>query len=103
MEQEIAIFVICTVITAFLGIVAYFLKRTMDRSDKQEREIADLRDRYAQLSDKYATKEEVREIKENMRKLADDIGFIKENSVRNDEFIRLITRLENKIDNLRGN
>ena len=32
MTQEIILFIITTVITAVLGVIGYFLKRTMDRN-----------------------------------------------------------------------
>lgn len=36
MTQELILFIITTVITVILGIIGYFLKRTMDRNDKNE-------------------------------------------------------------------
>ena len=41
MTQEIILFIITTVITAVLGVIGYFLKRTMDRNDKNEAEFRD--------------------------------------------------------------
>lgn len=137
MGQDIIFFIVCTVITTFIGIVAYFLKRTMSHGDKNEEAISDLKDtvsdlsdkftttketqdikddisdlkgkfsglkdNFSDLSDKFATKEEVREIKEGMKEMSKNMDFIKENTIRKDEFVRLFTRLENKIDDLRGN
>lgn len=101
MGQELIIFIICTAITTILGIVAYFLKRTMDRGDKNEEAISDLKDNLSELSDKFATKEELREIKENMKKITSDIEYIKERTVKNEDFIRVMTRLESKIDEIK--
>lgn len=69
--------------------------------DKAERtELSELRDDLKELNDKFATKEEVREVKETMSKITKDIDFIKEKSVRSDEFVRVIGRLESKLDDL---
>ena len=62
MTQELILFIITTVITVILGIIGYFLKRTMDRNDKNEMAVQELRDNLLTLSDKYATKAEIRDI-----------------------------------------
>ena len=78
MTQELILFIITTVITVILGIIGYFLKRTMDRNDKNEMAVQELRDNLLTLSDKYATKAEIREIKASMEKLSENIDYIKE-------------------------
>ena len=88
MTQELILFIITTVITVILGIIGYFLKRTMDRNDKNEMAVQELRDNLLTLSDKYATKAEIREIK----------AYIKEHTTKNEDFIRTMARLESKID-----
>lgn len=77
MTQELILFIITTVITVILGIIGYFLKRTMDRNDKNEMAVQELRDNLLTLSDKYATKSEIREIKASMEKLSENIDYIK--------------------------
>ncbi len=57
MTQELILFIITTVITVILGIIGYFLKRTMDRNDKNEMAVQELRDNLLTLSDKYATRQ----------------------------------------------
>ena len=66
LTQEIILFIITTVITAVLGVIGYFLKRTMDRNDKNEAAVQELRDNLLTLSDKYAPKAEIRDIKASM-------------------------------------
>lgn len=102
MQQDIVYYLFTTVITAILGIIGYFLKRTMSRSDQNEAAIRELRDNLLTLSDRYATKEEIREIKESMDKLSESIDYIKEHTTRNEDFVRTMTRLETKIDKLKG-
>ena len=99
MSQELIYFVITTVITIAIGIISYFLKRTIDRSDKTESDLQELREDQYMLSEKYATKAEVAEIKATMQKLTDNIDYIKEHTTKNKDFIRVMTRLESKIDN----
>ena len=61
--------------------------------------IRESRETQYQLSEKYATKAEVAEIKATMQKLSDGLDYIKEHTTKNEDFIRVMTRLESKIDN----
>ena len=99
MPQELIYFAITTIITIAIGIISYFLKHTIDRSDKLEEVVQELKESQFTLSDKYATKAEVAEIKAAMQKLSDNIDYIKEHTTKNEDFIRVMTRLESKIDN----
>lgn len=98
MSQELIYFSITTIITIAIGVISYFLKRTIDRSDKLEETVQELKEAQFTLSDKYATKAEVAEIKAAMQKLSDNIDYIKEHTTKNEDFIRVMTRLESKID-----
>ena len=98
MSQELIYFSITTIITIAIGVISYFLKRTIDRSDKLEGTVQELKEAQFTLSDKYATKAEVAEIKAAMQKLSDNIDYIKEHTTKNEDFIRVMTRLESKID-----
>lgn len=99
MSQELIYFAITTITTIAIGVISYFLKRTIDRSDKLEEIVQELKEAQFTLSDKYATKAEVAEIKATMQKLSDNIDYIKEHTTKNEDFIRVMTRLESKIDN----
>ena len=99
MSQQLIYFAVTTIITIAIGVISYFLKRTIDRHDKLEENVQELHDMQFALSDKYATKAEVAEIKATMQKLSDNIDYIKEHTTKNEDFIRVMTRLENKIDN----
>ena len=113
MGNEILMMIISAGISAVTGVIGYFLRATMHRVDSAEdklqalelsrpekAELAEIKDDLKELNDKFATKEEVREVKEAMNKITKDIDFIKEKTVRNDEFIRVIARLEGKMDEL---
>ncbi len=99
MQQDLIFYIITTAIGIALGVVGYFLKRTMDRLDRNELAVQEMRESQYALSDKYATKAEVAEIKAGMQKLSDNVDYIKEHTTKNEDFIRVMTRLENKIDN----
>lgn len=99
MSQDLIYFGITTAITIAIGVIAYFLKRTIDRSDRLEETVQRLKEDQFTLSDKYATKAEVAEIKAAMQKLSDNVDYIKEHTTKNEDFIRVMTRLESKIDN----
>lgn len=102
MTSDLIYFIITSIITVAIGIISYFLKRTMDKIDKLETEVRECRETQYALSEKYATKAEVAEIKASMQKLTDSIDYIKEHTTKNEDFIRVMTRLENKIDNYCG-
>lgn len=102
MASNLIYFIITTVITVVIGIISYFLKRAMDKIDNLESDNRELRETQYQLSEKYATKAEVAEIKVAMQKLTDNIDYIKEHTTKNEDFIRVMTRLEGKIDSYCG-
>ena len=99
MEQEIILYIITSVISLVIAVVGYFLKRTMDRGDKNEVDIKKLNENLLTLSERYATKAELAEIKASMQKITENVDYIKEHTTKNEDFIRVMTRLESKIDN----
>lgn len=103
MQQDLIIYIITSAIGIALSVIGYFLKRTMDRMDKNETAVSEIKETLYALSDKYATKAEVAEIKIAMQKLSDNIDYIKEHTTKNEDFIRVMTRLENKIDSYYNN
>ncbi len=103
MQQDLIFYIITSAIGIALSVIGYFLKRTMDRLDKNEIAVSEIKEAQYTLSDKYATKAEVAEIKIAMQKLSDNIDYIKEHTTKNEDFIRVMTRLENKIDSYYNN
>ena len=100
MTADLIYFAVTTAVTIATGVISYFLKKTMDRIERLESEVRDIREAQYMLSEKYATKAEVNEIKETMRKLESSLDYIKKHTTKNEDFIRVMTRLENKIDQL---
>lgn len=102
-------------VATVIGIISFFLKTTINKNnDTAEKvndlkqnsatrgEIKELTEKFSQLNDKFATKEEVREIKNGMAAMQTDIKEIKDETVKSSDFIRIMTRLEDKIDKLKG-
>lgn len=108
MGEQLLFWIICTVISGALGIIVYFLKRTMDRLDKVEEEIKNsvTRDDFKELTtmiqdlrDKFVSKEELKELKETIKEIKSSIDEIKKDTVWNKDFVRSITRLESMLSN----
>lgn len=91
------------VLTTGLGVITFFLKRSFDRLDSRasKQEVSELKDKIESADEKYASKSELNELKKSIEKIENNIDFLKENTVRNDNFIRTMTRLESKIDDLK--
>ena len=131
MEQEVIVYVVSGVSVLIQAVIGYFLKQTMTRIDNLERDNRDLREHkapaedvkelrrdlagkastedikevkasLAELSDKCAKKEELQDIKTAMNKMSCDMDYIKENTVRSDEFVRVMARFESKLDEIRS-
>lgn len=111
------------VLTVGMGAITFFLKRSFDKLDSRasksdldelkekvehsgeryasKSDLDELKEKIDHADDKYATKAELRELKKSIEKIENSIDFLKENTVRNSEFIRTMTRLESKIDDLK--
>ena len=64
-------------------------------------DVDELKDKLESADEKYASKSELNELKKSIEKIENNIDFLKENTVRNSDFIRTMTRLETKIDDLK--
>lgn len=113
MTNQIIIYIITLVIGGAVGIIGYFVKRTMTKNDlngediqklktstASKSEVEKLRDMVTGMSDKYASKEEVREVKESIKTLTAGVDEIKGNMLPRNEFLTYMVRLEGKVDDL---
>lgn len=91
------------ILTTAIGIISFFLKRSFDKLDSRasREELRELKDKIENADDKYASKSELNELKKSIEKIESNIDFLKENTVRDKDFIRAMSRLEEKIDSLR--
>lgn len=107
------------ILTAGMGAITFFLKRSFDKLDSRascseveelknklgsrasRSDFEELKDKLESADEKYASKSELNELKKSIEKIESNIDFLKENTVRNADFIRTMSRLENKIDDLK--
>lgn len=89
--------IMSTAATLAIGIITYFLKRTMSKQDKHEEEI-----NHIKLT--YVTKDDLKDVKRELtgttQKLQKDIEEIKENCLTKKDFIREHAQLEDKVDKI---
>lgn len=91
------------VISAGMGVIVFFLKYFFDKlnSRASRAELNELKEKIETADDRYASKSELDVLKKQIDKIENNIDFLKENTVRNGDFVRMMTRLENKIDDLK--
>lgn len=86
-----------TVFTAAIGIITYFLKRTMSKQDKHEEEI-----NHIKLT--YVTKDDLKDVKlefaTTTQKLQKDIEEIKDTCLTKKDFIREHMYVVDKVDKM---
>lgn len=90
------------ILTTAIGIITFFLKRSFDKLDHcaSENELHELKEKLENADEKYASKAELNELKKSIDKINDKIDDIKSHTLRSEDFLRVTTRLENKIDDL---
>lgn len=106
--------VVTTAITLGIGVISYFLKRTMNEADKHGEEIRKIESNAITKDD---LKESTEELKTDIRKIREDytpkdmhekafdecrqdIKQIKADYITKDDFIREITKLDRKLDRM---
>lgn len=89
--------VLCTVASAAIGIIGYFLKRTMNTTDSHGRDINEIKRTYV-------TKDELKEIKSELRdmvkELSADISQLKNSCLTKDDYYRKQVESDRKVDRL---
>ena len=89
--------IICTITTVVIAIIGFFLKRTMNTQDTHSKDIN-------RIKLTYVTKEELKESKEGLSadiKLTQaDVKEIKEQMLSKQDYYRLQTQTEQKIDKI---
>lgn len=90
------------ILTTAIGIITFFLKRSFDKLDSRasNEELHELKEKLENADEKYAIKAELNELKKSIDKINDKIDDIKSHTLRSEDFLRVTTRLENKIDDL---
>ena len=90
------------IITSAIGVIVFFLKYFFDKlnSRASREELNELKEKVEHADEKYASKTELNELKKSIDKINDKIDDIKSSTLRSEDFLRVTTRLENKIDDL---
>lgn len=90
------------ILTTAIGIITFFLKRSFDKLDSRasKEELDKLKEKIENADEKYASKAELNELKKSIDKINDKIDELKSCTLRSDEFLRVTTKLETKIDDL---
>ena len=108
--------IITTAITLGIGVITYFLKRTMSLVDRHSAQIQEIRQQTASRED---LKDQTKELKEDIRKIREDytprnthqkdfdecrkdIKEIRQNYLTKDDFIREISKMDRKLDQMLG-
>ena len=91
------------ILTGGMGVIAFFLKRSFDKLDSSasKEELSELKETIKSFDERYASKSELNEVKKTIEKIDGKIDFLKENTVRSNDFVRTMTRLETKLDDLK--
>ncbi len=123
--DEILNVIYSSLLTIGIGVVGFFIKRCFSsldgKADKTELEkhVDDFKDLRTEIEEKaskgeiqkyaeemkelryqYATKEEIKDIRSQMNEMKSSIEFLKEETVRKSDFIRVTTEISGKIDDL---
>lgn len=110
MDYEVVATVVGFIITAAVGTIGYFLKRTMNRLDncatksdvvRIEAEVKEHKQDIKTLNDKYATKAELKEIKEDIADMRVSIEYLRENAIGREDFFRNISEVKEDIKDLK--
>ena len=110
MNYEVVTTVVGIIITAVVGVVGFFLRRTMNRQDefatktdvkRVEKEVEEHKHDIKTLNDKYVTKAELQEIKRDISDMRSDIDYVKSNSISREDFFRNITEVKDDIKDLK--
>lgn len=87
-----------------IAVIGYFLKKTIDKQDTlaPKESVNECKKEINKMRDDFATRRELDEIKQDIQGINKKIDYLSEHAVRNSDFIRTMTRIEDKIDDIRG-
>ncbi len=84
-------------VTIAIGVISYFLKRTINKQDHHEEEIHHIKETYVTQAQLKEFKEETNGV---LNKLQKDIEDIKENSLKKSDFLRQQAGTDKKLDKM---
>lgn len=89
--------VISLLITAAIGVIAYFLRRTIAKQDEHERSINNIKLTYVTQDQLADTKSDLRD---EIKAMRSDIGSLKDTTLSRADFFRSQAATEGKIDKM---
>jgi predicted nucleic acid-binding Zn-ribbon protein len=81
------------ILTLLMGVVGYFLKRTMNEHDALKKEVD-------AMKTGYATKSEIKELTAKIDKISDDVDEVKLSYITKDDFFRSMARVESTLERM---
>lgn len=76
-----------------IGVMTYFLKRTISEHDSLKSEVTTMKV-------EYATKEELKDLRTEIKAISDTINEVQRNSITKTDLIHSIGNIESKLDRL---
>lgn len=91
------------ILTGGMGVISFFMKHFFDKLNNcaSKNQVHDIQAKLDRADEKYASKSELDELKKSIDKIQDNIDFLREHTVRSNDFVRTMTRLETKLDEMR--
>lgn len=97
-----------TVFTVAIGIISYFLKRTMSDIDRHGVAISDIQKNYVRRAEMEQKEKELRDdfqknndaILEAIQRLTDEVKDVQVNYINKDDFFKESVRTEQKVDKI---
>lgn len=84
-------------VTVIVGIIGYFLRRTISAVDTCASEIKDMKKEYATKAELDAFRED---IKDDIRKISDNVDDIKDNYIKKDDFVRSLADTNGRLERI---
>lgn len=88
------------ILTGGMGVIGFFLKHFFDKLNDcaSKTQVRELQSKLDRADEKYAGKSELDELKKSIEKMERNIDFLKENTVRNNDFVHRVLEAVREMD-----
>jgi len=80
-------------ITIVVGIIGFFLRRTIGEVDRNTSDIEEIKNNYVK-------KEELNAFRDDLRRLSENVDDIKDNYIKKDDFVRAMADTNNRLERI---
>lgn len=94
---EVVITIVSSLGTLIIGVISYFLKRTINKQDEHDKDIQEIKRTYVSKDE---LKEFKGEFKSSLDKLSEDVEDIKRSCLSKQDFLATQARTDSKIDKI---